>query len=168
MAIRPAASLHLRLAACASAATLMAALIAQFGFNLPPCHLCLLQRWPYIIIIVIGVLGGWFIKNITYLRALELLVIASLLVGFGIAFYHTGVQWEWFPGPSSCSSGGDVGETLEEMRRAIMEAPVLSCDQPIGEIVGLSLAAWSALIYAFLTIMALIGYNRSHRLDFKA
>ena len=37
----------------ASAAALAGALISQFGFDLRPCHLCLLQRWPYGIVMVL-------------------------------------------------------------------------------------------------------------------
>lgn len=162
---RPAGALHLRLLACASALTLLAALIAQFVFHLPPCHLCLLQRWPYIVIIFVGIWGGWFTRKLRVLSWLQGTVILALLVGFGIAAYHTGVHWGWFPGPSSCSSSGGVEDSLEAMRAAIMAAPIIACDQPIGDIFNVSLAAWSALIYAFLTISAVLGYYRHRRLD---
>ena len=46
-----------------SAAALAAALIGQYGFNLHPCHLCLIQRIPFAVVILFG-LVGFFAKRI--------------------------------------------------------------------------------------------------------
>jgi len=69
-----------------------------------------------------------------------------LLVDFGIAFYHTGVEYGWFKAPDGCSSGNTSNMTLEEMRAAIMAAPLVSCSQAMAYIFGFSMAAWNALL----------------------
>ncbi len=145
--------------------TLAAAFIAQYVFLLAPCHLCILQRWPYAGVILIGLLGPELTKNTKHLRLLLLLCIALFLVGGGIAFYHAGVENGLFPGPSSCTSTSTGNETIEELRAQIMGAPLVSCDQPLGHLLGLSLAVWSTLIYLFLTILASYGYSRVRRHD---
>ena len=62
-----------------------------------------------------------------------------------IACYHTGVEYGWFKGPDACSNtGGEM--TIEEMRAAIMAAPLVTCDQAMAYIFGLSMAAWNAMM----------------------
>ena len=46
------------LLALASAAILLGALALQYLGGLPPCHLCIWQRWPYVALIALG-LTGW-------------------------------------------------------------------------------------------------------------
>ncbi len=41
----------------ASLAALVTAYVAQYGFDLQPCVLCLYQRWPYGVAIVIAMLA---------------------------------------------------------------------------------------------------------------
>lgn len=134
----------LLLAACFSLAMLAAALVAQYAFGLHPCHLCILQRYPYGAIAGIGLLAAWRgSKNIQLIAAF--LCAALFFTDAGIAFYHTGVEYGWFPGPSGCTNSATGGESIEELRAQIMNAPLVSCDQAMIHVLGLSMAAWNFL-----------------------
>jgi len=135
-----------------SALILGVALVAQYGFGLHPCELCLLQRYPYVAIIILGLLGAVFAKTPRTLWILAVLCGLLLLAETGIAFYHAGVELGWFPGPSACTSNASRGETLEEMRRELMNAPLVPCNQPMLQVLGISMAGWNALIAALLFI----------------
>ena len=74
------------LLALASAATLLGALALQYLGGLPPCHLCVWQRWPYVAVIALGV-AGWRWQP----RALLLIAALALLGGAGLAAYHLGI-----------------------------------------------------------------------------
>ena len=145
----------LGLAVLFSALMLAAALVAQYGFHLHPCDLCLLQRYPYAAIIVIG-MGGCFLSSAVWQRRLLWLICLLFLTDAGIAFYHAGVEAGWFPGPGGCSSASTGGETLEELRRQIMNAPLVTCDQAMAHILGLSLAAWNAIAALGAALMTII------------
>ncbi len=41
----------------ASATALGAAFVSQYGFDLQPCVLCIYQRWPYVIVIALCLIG---------------------------------------------------------------------------------------------------------------
>jgi len=165
-----------------SAAALSAAFIAQYAFHFAPCHLCLLQRYPHALVAVIGILGALSCRtrcgisrnreetpqqvrgdNIFILRLSLLACCALLLIGASIAVYHTGVEQRWFPGPGGCTSQSTGRETLEELRAQIMNAPLVTCDQPLGDVFGISLPMWSAAIYTFLTLLAFYGVYCSYR-----
>ncbi|NBX03926.1 MAG: disulfide bond formation protein B [Alphaproteobacteria bacterium] len=143
-----------------SAAMLATALIGQYGFNLHPCHLCILQRYPYAAIIALGLLGFFVIKSPKIQKNILLLCIALLFVDGSIAFYHAGVEMGIFPGPSDCTSSGKTGQTIEEIRAEIMGAPLVACDQAMIHILGLSMAAWNAIAaFGAGTASALIFYT---------
>jgi disulfide bond formation protein DsbB len=134
----------LLLAAGFSLAMLAAALVAQYGFHLNPCHLCLLQRYPYAAIAVLALLAAW--RGSPKIQLYALFACAALFfTDAAIAFYHTGVEYHWFPGPSGCTNTATGAETLEEMRAQIRNAPLVTCDQAAAYFFGLSMAAWNFL-----------------------
>lgn len=129
--------------AAISAGILGLALVGQYGFGLYPCELCMAQRYPYMAIILLGI-AGFFLPSPRAKQLIGWLIALLFLADAGIAFYHTGVELGWFPGPSACTSHpAPAGEAIEDMRRAIMSAPLVSCDQPMFHFLGLSMAAWN-------------------------
>lgn len=138
---------------------LSSALIGQYGFDLHPCDLCIYQRYPYLAIIIVSLLGGWVIKSPQVVGWLLLLCVALLFVDTGIAFYHTGVEYGWFLGPDACSNDASGEMTLEQMRAAIRNAPLVTCAQAMAYIFGLSMAAWNAAM-AFAVAIATLMVRR--------
>jgi len=146
-----------------SLAVLAVALLGQYGFGLYPCHLCILQRIPYTLIALVGCCAFYFIKSPRILYWLAVLCAVLFLIDAGIAFYHAGVESGFFPAPDTCANGGGSGEqTLEEMRAALLAAPLVSCTQAMIYIFGLSMAAWNgiAAIFAFLVSLYVISKKR--------
>lgn len=146
----------------AAAAILAAALVAQFGFGLPPCDLCLLQRYPYVAVIAFG-LCGLLSRSSALLAGLLALTAAALALDAGIAWYHAGVEVGLFPGPDACSSSGGGTMTIEEMRRQILEAPLVPCNQAPVRWMGLSIAGWNGVAATVLTLFACIRLMRWFR-----
>lgn len=159
---------RLLLALCAlfSFSLLATALIGQYGFGLYPCDLCIYQRIPYAAIVIIGVLGAFLTKSGRWQYILAVLCALLFLVDAGIAGYHTGVELGIFTGPTACSSDGKTGQTLEEMRAAIRNAPLVTCAQAMLYVLGLSMAAWNmiAAIVAFFATSFILLRNRRNRL----
>jgi disulfide bond formation protein DsbB len=130
-----------------AAAALGGALISQYAFGLRPCELCLLQRYPYVAIIAIGLAGLALQRRWPRLRApLGWLIVGLFLLDGGIAAYHVGVEQGWISGPDACS-GTTTAQTIEELRAQIMGAALVSCKQAAFMFLGLSMAAWN-LLYA--------------------
>jgi disulfide bond formation protein DsbB len=144
------------LLALACAAILLAALGLQYLGGLPPCHLCVWQRWPYVALIALG-LVGWRWRP----RALLGVAAAVLLGGAGLAAYHVGVEQGWWALPDSCVAGGGA-QTVEDLKRMLAAAPP-ACDQVSFTFLGLTLAGWNlvaSLLLAAFTLAAAIGRRR--------
>ena len=41
-------------------------------------------------------------------RILLLLVALAFLINAGLGIYHAGVEWKWWPGPTTCAGGFDL------------------------------------------------------------
>lgn len=146
------------LAALGSALLLGGAFLFQLA-GYPPCHLCLLQRWPHAAAILVGlvvlVLGPRL-----WLGALGALAALSTS---GLGLYHTGVERGWWEGPSSCTGsgpglGGMSGEQLlspDSATRAVM------CDQVSWEFLTLSMASWNALFSLVLAVIWIASLRRA-------
>lgn len=144
-----------------SASMLAAALVAQYGFGLHPCELCLFQRYPYLAVVVVAALA-WRASPRAQFYAT---VVCGLLFVFdaGLAFYHAGVELSWFKGPDACSSSSVGGETIEELRAQILNAPLVSCSQAMAYVFGLSLAAWNAIAAACAAVATFFSLYRARR-----
>ena len=86
-------------AAAGSAALLLGALGFQYLGGLAPCHLCLLQRWPHAVAVLLGL--SLLVVPARLTLALGAL---TLLVGAGIGAYHVGVEQKWWQGPMTCTA----------------------------------------------------------------
>jgi disulfide bond formation protein DsbB len=134
-----------------SAFYLTFALVSQYGFGLFPCELCLAQRVPYAVMLLLMLAA-----LLTRKGAARMVAACVLLfwVDAGIAFYHTAVELRWVAGPSACTASTEP-QTLEAMRAAIMNAALVSCDQPMVHVLGLSMAAWNGVAALFSGIFIL-------------
>lgn len=146
---------YVLIATLGSAALLLGALGFQYLGGLPPCKMCIWQRWPHLAAIVIG-LVAWKSesRNLAYLGAVAVLITA------GIGFYHAGVEQMWWEGPNTCTSGGIEGLTTEQLMEQIMGAPLVRCDEIQWSLFGLSMAAWNAVISFALAGIWLMGARR--------
>lgn len=127
-----------------SASLLMGALTFQ-AMGYAPCAMCLWQRWPHYAAVVIGLLAllaAW--RPLTWLGA------AALGITAGLGVYHTGVERDWWDGPSSCTGTGalDTGSLLS------VDGPrLVMCDQVAWSLFGISMASWNAIFSAILVLI---------------
>jgi len=128
-------------AAAGSAGLLLAALGFQYLGGMPPCSLCIWQRWPHLAAVAAG--GGMLVLPGVLWVALG---SAGAATSGAIAVYHTGVERGWWQGPTACSGGNDLGQvSVDELFARIMAAPVVRCDEVPWEMLGLSMASWNAV-----------------------
>lgn len=133
-----------------------ALLIGAFGFQhlggLAPCKLCLWQRWPHALAVVVGVLALLLNRaQLCWLGALAALTTA------GIGLYHTGVEQGWWEGPTTCSSGPIGNLSTDDLLDQIMTAPLVRCDEIAWQFAGLSMAGWNMVLSLGLATLWIIA-----------
>ena len=103
---------------------MLIALYFEHFMGLHPCKMCIWQRIPHIVIIGLGLLS--FVPNLQPLhRPLLVLMSIILLIGAGIAFWHSGVELKIFSGPASCSAGMSLSGDPSALLDQILAAPIV-------------------------------------------
>ncbi len=139
---------------------LVTALISQYGFGLHPCVLCIYQRVPYVVAIVLSVIAVIVArKKPKWLAYVLLLYGLAYLVGAGIAGFHVGVELKWWEGTDSCGSDGSAS-SIEELRKQILSAPTARCDEASFVFLGLSFAGWN-MVFSLATALGVFAVARA-------
>ena len=131
-----------------SALMLVAAHAFETFGKLAPCHLCLKQREVYWVAGTVALIAlvarrtPWAAK---VRRPFDLLLAAIFLYGAGLAAFHAGVEWKWWPGPTTCTGGGaaSAGDLVAMLKGGSVKVP--QCDKAAWVFLGLSMAGWNAL-----------------------
>lgn len=140
-----------------AAATVAGAWLFQLA-GVAPCELCLKERWPYY--------GGaaaaavvWFSASREHtVQRFALIALAALFaVSAVVGAYHAGVEWGLWPGPSDCTGDLTRAVSMDDFARQLQSVKVVRCDVVAVRVLGLSLAAWNAVISGGLTGLALVG-----------
>jgi len=143
--------------ATVGAGALAMAYIAQFGFGLEPCVLCLYQRIPYALVAILGFAG----LMRPHLMG-KLLILAALVFSFGavIAAYHVGVEQHWWASATGCS--GDIAKTStpQDLIQSMQVKPVKACDAVDWTMLGISMAGWNVLFSSLCAGAALYARTR--------
>ena len=130
------------------------ALIAEFYFNLEPCKLCLKQREPYyvlIIIFIIFLLLGWQKKIWFYL-----LVQIIIIYGLFYSVWHVGIENKILPGPSSCSESLKISTDKLTLKEQILSKNIINCEEAVWKIFGLSAATINSLLLILIFLINVI------------
>lgn len=129
-----------------SVLALTGALIGQYGFNLRPCELCIVQRVPFVLNIFLGLTALFWTSKRISLIALSGIVF---IVNSGIAVFHSGVERKWWAGLTGCTSP-DMSGSIEELMQRIQQTAVTRCDEIAWSFMGLSMANYNVLFCAML------------------
>ncbi|HEX4199118.1 MAG TPA: disulfide bond formation protein B [Caulobacteraceae bacterium] len=137
------------LAFVTSAAMLAIAHAFETFGHLAPCTLCLYERQVYWVALPVAAIAFIAAQGVTPRVLTPWIGWALTLVfavGAGIAIYHAGAEWKFWPGPTTCTGGGAVSASglAGLMHGAKVAAP--RCDKAAWVFLGLSMAGWNALI----------------------
>jgi disulfide bond formation protein DsbB len=154
--VSPSLKLAQRLALGVPALLLAGAYLSEYGFGLAPCEMCWWQRYPHFAAVALALLS-----TVARPRAFWIgLAGAAILLSGAIGGFHAGVEYDWWEGITPCS--GPAGVAGADALEAIMNAPLVRCDQPAWTLLGISLAGFNALISsaAALAIFVLLAKAR--------
>ncbi len=135
----PNARVAQRIAIGVPAVLLLGAYISEYGFDLYPCEMCWWQRWPHFAALLMALLSMFSPPRRMWIALAAFAILTSGLIGV----FHAGVEYDWWEGVTGCATlAGDGGDPLA----AVLNAPIVRCDQAAWRFLGLSLAGWNALI----------------------
>ena len=146
-------------------ATIAGFFFFQYVMGLPPCPLCLEQRYAF----YVGVpLAGLLWLGAGHGAARKVLVAGFVVIAVimlwntGLGAYHAGVEWKFWAGPTDCSGplndlrGG--GGLLSQLK----SISVVRCDEAAWRLFGISLPGWNVLVSFALAAIAAAGARSAY------
>ena len=139
-----------------SGALLGGAYYFQYVEGLAPCDMCLWQRYPHMVVVAAGLIAVLAYAWPRLAFVFTLTAITALFATAGIGVYHFGVEQHLWEGPQTCSGRIPAGLSAAELKRYLLSARMVRCDQPAWSLFGVSMAGWNALfsggLAAFLSV----------------
>ena len=130
---------------------LVSAFFIEYVLGHQPCNLCVLERIPYLLAIIVLLLNYKFIQ---FEKFFMLLLIFIFLTGTALSLYHLGIEEGFIKESLVCDikSGSNL-LSKEEILKQLQEKSV-NCKDVTFKILGLSLTSYNILISLLITISA--------------
>tara|TARA_B110000003_G_C16523679_1_gene486045 strand:- start:169 stop:654 length:486 start_codon:yes stop_codon:yes gene_type:complete len=141
--------------------SLIAAYFVEYVLGHQPCNLCLIERIPYISVIIIITICLFFKK----FEKLSLITIGLIFfLAALISFYHFGIEQEFIKESLVCNLGNENNLlTKEEILKQLKQRSI-SCKDVTFKIFNLSLATinmFVSLILSFISIKIFLNYEKN-------
>ena len=131
---------------------LVSAFIIEHQLGHEPCKLCLYERIPYFLSMLL-IIKMFFIKK--YERVTLLILFLLFMSSTVLAFYHFGIEQGFFSESLACTAG-DLSKTLskEELLQQLKQNSI-GCKNVSFRMLGLSLAAINTIFSLVLGVIFL-------------
>lgn len=126
----------------------------QYLLGYQPCRLCIIERIPYALAIIILILNYIFNKNEIFYS-----VLLSLIFGFSflISFYHFGIEQGFINESNVCGSSKLDLITKEDILKSLKEINI-NCKDVTFKIFGLSLTSYNMLFSIIMFLSSIKIY----------
>ena len=144
-------NLLIKLIFLVSIIALVSAFFIEYVLGHQPCNLCVLERIPYLLAIIVVLLNYKFIQ---FEKFFILLLTIIFLASTALSLYHLGIEQGFIQESLVCDlkSGSNL-LSKEEILKQLQEKNV-SCKDVTFKIFGLSLTSYNILISLIITISA--------------
>ena len=144
-------NLLIKLILLISIIALISAFFIEYILGHQPCNLCILERIPYFLAIIVILLNYKFIE---FEKFFILFLTIIFLFGTVLSLYHLGIEQGLIQESLVCDlkSGSNL-LSKEEILKQLQEKSV-SCKDVTFKIFGLSLTSYNILISLLITISA--------------
>ena len=132
-----------------SIVALASAFFIEYILGHQPCNLCILERIPYLLAIIIIMLNYKFIHIEKHLILLLILIFLAATI---LSLYHLGIEQGFIEESLVCDlkNGSDL-LSKEDILKQLQEKNV-NCKDVTFKILGLSLTTYNILISLLITI----------------
>ena len=154
-------NLLIKLIFLVSIIALVSAFFIEYILGHQPCNLCLIERIPYIISIVIIFL---FIFIQKFERFFLIILSITFIIASIISFYHFGIEQGFIKESLICDLNSNNIDLTKEALLNQLKDVIVSCKDATFKILGLSLATiniFISLIIVTITIRLFLTYEKN-------
>ena len=141
--------IYLKIIFLISLISIISAFFIEYILGHQPCNLCLIQRIPYGLSVILIILNYFLKKNQQFVI---LLLILIFCFSFIISFYHFGIEQGFFEESAVCGLKEMSGAISKEELLKQLQEKTVSCKDVTFRIFGFSLTTFNMIISIILTI----------------
>ena len=147
---------YLKIILLISLVAIISAYFIEYALGHQPCNLCLIERIPYILSIVLILIIFRFKKTEKFLI---LFLILIFVFSFLISVYHFGIEQGFFEESSLCTLKNNSNVISKEELLKILNERTISCKDVTFKIFGLSLTSVNIIISLIIIFILIKIYN---------
>ena len=148
--------IYLKIVFIISLVSIISAYFIEYALGHQPCNLCLIERIPYILSIVLILIIFRFKKTEKFLI---LFLILIFVFSFLISVYHFGIEQGFFEESSLCTLKNNSNVISKEELLKILNERTISCKDVTFKIFGLSLTSVNIIISIIIIFILIKIYN---------
>ena len=154
-------TLTIKLIFIISILALASAFFIEHALGHQPCNLCILERIPYLMAIVIIILNYKFVHLEKYFILFLIIIFLAATI---LSLYHLGIEQGFIEESLVCElKEGSNLSSKEDILKQLQEKNV-SCKDVTFKIIGLSLTSYNMVISVFIfyyTTKAYLNYDKN-------
>ena len=129
--------------------SIISAYFIEYVLGHQPCNLCLIERIPYGLGLILIILNYFLIKNEKFII---LLLILIFIFSLTLSFYHFGIEQGFFEESAVCGLKDTLSVITKEELLEQLQLKTVSCKDVTFRIFGFSLTAFNMIISLILVI----------------
>ena len=126
------------------------AYFVEYVLGHKPCNLCLIERLPYVLAIIIISLGLILKK---FEKTIIIFLILIFVVATIISFYHFGIEKGFFEESLVCKLDNNITNLSKDELLKELQKETISCKDVSFRIFGFSLATINTIISLILSVI---------------
>ena len=141
--------------------SLCIAYFIQYVLDHSPCNLCLIERIPYIISVIL--ISLIFIIN-KFKKIISIILLLLFIFGAIVSFYHFGIEQDFFSESLVCNLENNTSLSKEQLLKQLENSSIVSCKDVTFTVFGFSLATINTIISIILSaimIRVIMNYDKN-------
>ena len=143
---------YLKIIFLISLISIISAYFIEYVLGYQPCNLCLIERIPYGLSIILIISNYFFNKNKQFIILLLILLFAFSIL---ISFYHFGIEQGFFEESTVCGIKDANNVISKEEILKQLQLKTISCKDVTFRIFGLSLTTFNIVISLVIFILSI-------------
>ena len=142
-----------------SALVLLLVYYLEFFLGVEPCKLCIYQRFPYFIVILLAI-SSLLIKDLRIKKLTFIFYILIFSISLIMSIYNFGIEknlWNTLTGCEANIKSFSNGNNLKEY---LLNKDYVSCSDVSFKFLGISLAGYNIIVSFVLLIFSTTGFRK--------
>jgi len=153
---------YLKIIFIISLTSIISAYFIEYILGHQPCNLCLIERVPYGLSLILIIINFLSRKNEKFII---LLLIFIFIFSFLISFYHFGIEQDFFKESAICSFKNSPEIISKDELLKQLSEKAISCRDVTFKIFGLSLTSINIIISLFIFITLIKIFKNYEKIE---